>query len=382
MKILQQNANEFVSSKIFFIFWGNVIDIHIEKDPFQIPLTFSKLGFKVHYIINKYNIDQNTPSNISIYELMDRNIILKYIFIIEKIIKEKPKLIFLYSSRYTLLLNFILLFLKKFIKYKNIVKLDFNGKINELPYNISLSKIFYFLLIITSDIAIIESYQAKETLLSFYKGYGKHALQKKLYVLPNGLSSEFIRKIQEKLNSVKKEKKILVVSRIVERKGLYELILAISKINIKDWKIHIVGPIEDRDYYYKLLELINKLNLKDKIYFLGKISEEKLIEEYVSSQIFVLPSKTEGFSIARLEAMAACLPIVTTNTGGSEIVKNCCGIIIPVDDINALSEAIQLLIHNDELREKFSRNACEKIKEYEWENLLSNFLSYINFVTS
>ncbi|QXJ34888.1 glycosyltransferase family 4 protein [Saccharolobus shibatae] len=383
MKLIRYLKNYLKSGKsniksCIIIWTGSLLDIHIEKDPVQIPVAFSKLGFVVHYIISRKCISNNIfNKNIYIYVLKNKNVIIKYLLVLKMLIKVRPKIIFAYESKFILPLDLIFLPFRKLLKIKNVIKLDFDGRLDRLPYPLFVVKVFYLLLIIASDITIIESYQAKESFLSFYNGYFRRILQNKLHVLPNGLNSEYIEKIQQMANYTKKERKILVVSRIAKQKGLYELILALSNVDLKDWDVNIVGPIEDHEYYCKLMELINKLNLNNKIRFLGKVSEEDLIKEYASSQIFVMSSKWEGFSIARLEAMAACLPIITTNTGGSEIVKDCCGIIVPVDDINSLSKAIQELINNDDLRKKFSLNACYKIKEYTWENLISNILKYL-----
>jgi glycosyltransferase involved in cell wall biosynthesis len=283
--------------------------------------------------------------------------------------------------RYQLFINFILIIYKKIFRKRFfiILKFDSDGNLDRLPFNLLLIKIFIFLSTVSMDIIIIESEDAKKRLLSYYNAFFKQFLANKIYVMYNGLDTELIIKFRQYLNEYKRDNKILVNARVIETKGLYELILALNKIRdeIKDWKIHIVGPIEDKDYYSKLVSTINKLSLNDKISFLGELSYNELIKEYVTAKIFVLPSKKEGFSIARLNAMAACLPIITTDTGGAEIVKDCCGIIVPVNDVDSLAVAIKKLVKDEELRERYGKSACEKIWNYDLENLVKNLLNYL-----
>ena len=85
----------------------------------------------------------------------------------------------------------------------------------------------------------------------------------------------------------------------------------------------------------------------------------------MKASIFVLPSYVEGFSIARVEALAYGLPIITTATGGSEIVRGV-GLIVKPGDINELAEALEKLISNDVLRTSLSEAALKRAKELTW----------------
>jgi glycosyltransferase involved in cell wall biosynthesis len=368
---------------VLFISLINLLDIHLEKDVVRIPLTFKKLGFKVYYVLNSVLTERkDIMYDINIIELKSISFIRLFFTVLVNFRRIKPKIVFMYPLwRYQLFINFILIIYKKILRKRFfiILKLDSDGNLDTIPFNLLLIKIFIFLSIISVDMTIIESEHAKKGLLSYYNAFFKKFLANKIYVMYNGLDTELIMKFRQYLNEYKRENKILVNARVIETKGLYELILALNKIRdeIKDWKIHIVGPIEDKDYYSKLVSTINKLSLSDKISFLGELSYNELIKEYVTAKIFVLPSKKEGFSIARLNAMAACLPIVTTDTGGAEIVKDCCGIIVPVNDVDSLAVAIKKLVKDEELRERYGKSACEKIWNYNLENLVKNLLNYL-----
>ena len=107
---------------------------------------------------------------------------------------------------------------------------------------------------------------------------------------------------------------------------------------------NIAGDVLERDYFAELQTLVLDLNLSDRFHFVGGITN--LREHLSAADIFVLPSRSEGFSNAIVEAMAAALPVVATNVGGNaEAVKDgVSGFLVPKDDPAALSEAITKLL--------------------------------------
>ncbi len=106
----------------------------------------------------------------------------------------------------------------------------------------------------------------------------------------------------------------------------------------------IAGDVLENDYFVELQALVLDLNLSDRFHFAGGITN--LREHLSGADIFVLPSRSEGFSNAIVEAMAAALPVVATNVGGNaEAVKDGVnGFLVPSDDPAALSAAITQLL--------------------------------------
>jgi glycosyltransferase involved in cell wall biosynthesis len=113
----------------------------------------------------------------------------------------------------------------------------------------------------------------------------------------------------------------------------------------------IAGDVLDSDYFDELQALIRELKLSDRFRLVGGITN---LQEYLSTaDIFVLPSRSEGFSNAIIEAMAASLPVVATDVGGNaEAVKDgVTGLVIPAEDPAALSAAVIRLL-SDPLQAK------------------------------
>jgi glycosyltransferase involved in cell wall biosynthesis len=119
---------------------------------------------------------------------------------------------------------------------------------------------------------------------------------------------------------------------------------AIVAAQFPDVSFNIAGEVLEPEYFAELETLIRDLGLSDRFHFAGGI---KHLREYLAkSDIFVLPSRSEGFSNALVEAMAASLPIVATNVGGNaEAVEDGVnGFLVPSEDVAALAAAmIQLL---------------------------------------
>ena len=108
----------------------------------------------------------------------------------------------------------------------------------------------------------------------------------------------------------------------------------------------IAGEILEQDYFEELQMLVRELNLTDRLHFVGGVTD---LRQYLSrADIFVLPSRSEGFSNAIIEAMAASLPVIATDVGGNaEAVRDgVSGILVPAEDPEALSAAIMRLLAN------------------------------------
>jgi len=108
----------------------------------------------------------------------------------------------------------------------------------------------------------------------------------------------------------------------------------------------IAGEVLEPDYFASLQQLASTLGISDRIRFLGGLSDLRTC--LAPADVFVLPSRSEGFSNAIVEAMASALPVVATNVGGNaEAVQDqLTGFIVPPDDPEALARAILLLLED------------------------------------
>ncbi|TSC95193.1 MAG: glycosyl transferase, group 1 [Parcubacteria group bacterium Licking1014_1] len=200
--------------------------------------------------------------------------------------------------------------------------------------------------------------------------------KKNIFVLPNGIDLKKFKgfskqAIRDKFKIHFNEKIIIFVGGLRPVKGVKYLIEAFKIINkkIPEAKLFLVGDGSERK---NLEDIIEKNNLGKKVNFTGKIINQKIPEYMIASDIFVLPSLSEGFPVVILEAMASELPIVTTKVRGlPEIIEDGeNGFLVEPKNSEQFAEKVLLLFENDELREKISNNNKEKSKEYDWENIV------------
>lgn len=137
------------------------------------------------------------------------------------------------------------------------------------------------------------------------------------------------------------------VGRLDHGKGFDLLIQALFEIKDKlpkNWQTKIIGSGELRDI---LQRKINTYNLQNNIILLGKKSKEEIVPLLQQSNLFILPSRSETFGVAYIEAMACGLPIIATDCGGPrDIVTESNGLLIPNEDIDALGKSILYMVKN------------------------------------
>jgi glycosyltransferase involved in cell wall biosynthesis len=106
----------------------------------------------------------------------------------------------------------------------------------------------------------------------------------------------------------------------------------------------VAGEVLESDYLLELNDLVRNLNISDHFHFVGGVTD--LRQHLSSADIFVLPSRSEGFSNAIVEAMAASLPVVATNVGGNAeaVIDGVSGFLVPPEDPAALAAAITRLL--------------------------------------
>ena len=139
-----------------------------------------------------------------------------------------------------------------------------------------------------------------------------------IVVIPNGatvLSDEEIVRYQQigLKNRHKQRKRLLFVGRLHPKKGLPMLIEAYNLIRheLRDWELSIYGP-DEVNHLCELREQISRLNLENDISILGSIGGDDKHAAFCSSDVFVLPSYSEGLPMAVIEAASYGLPVMQT----------------------------------------------------------------------
>lgn len=152
---------------------------------------------------------------------------------------------------------------------------------------------------------------------------------------------------------------LLAVGAIVPRKGYDLLIAALAKLKDRPWRLVIAGDGGRSPATFAQLEAdIARLGLADRVALRGAITAGELASLYASSDLFVLPSRYEGYGMAYTEAIAHGLPVVGTTAGAiPETVPAAAGVLVPPDDVEALAAVLRRLIENPAERERLAAGA-------------------------
>lgn len=184
-----------------------------------------------------------------------------------------------------------------------------------------------------------------------------------VHYLPNPLSQRIEQQIYQESSIVNREKnRISFVGHVIPSKGVYELVEACRGID--GIKLSVVGKVSD-EVKKRMEELMGG---GEWMSFKGEIPHSQVINELLSSEIFVLPSYTEGFPNVILESMACGCAIVSTPVGaipemlaiGSE---KPCGICVQVKDVVSLRNAIVEMLENTEVALVMGNNARLRVTE-------------------
>lgn len=135
-------------------------------------------------------------------------------------------------------------------------------------------------------------------------------------------------------------------------------------------KLLMVGDGPERQ---QCEELCRELRICDNVKFLGK--QEAVEELFAISDLMVLPSQSESFGLAALEAMACHVPVLSSNAGGlPELVKDGeNGFMCAVGDIQAMSLAAEKILSDDTILKRFKDTAYQTAKRFDIEVILPQY---------
>ena len=182
----------------------------------------------------------------------------------------------------------------------------------------------------------------------------------------------FIPNISDKTSEL--NNKILIsVGRLEKQKGYDTLIGICSKFLSKypEWKLKIFG---EGNLKKELQVQIEKFKLENQILLMG--TTDKIEEEYLKSDVYIMSSRFEGFPMVLLEAASYNLPIISFDcpSGPSDIIENGVnGFLIKNFNEEEMQRKIEILMKDESLRKEMSKNGKEKIEEFSKDKVLKKW---------
>lgn len=198
-------------------------------------------------------------------------------------------------------------------------------------------------------------------------------------VIPNGINIPIYRK---KKFRKKNSRNFLYLGRIHPIKGLESLIQSWIKMEKNNnCKLEICGYYNDKKYYEKLRKMVKENELKN-VTFSKAVSGQEKIDKFLSSDIFILPSKSENFGIVIAEAMSLGLPVITTNNTPWEcIMRENLGWYIDLNENKIYQSMIQASQSNQNDLIAMSKKSRNYVKnEFEWESLLTKYDQFYKWI--
>lgn len=176
------------------------------------------------------------------------------------------------------------------------------------------------------------------------------------------------REFRKKLE-IKEDKVVLAIGQFIHRKGFDTLIRAASNVS-SNVGFYFVGGEPTEEYLF----LKESYHL-DNVHFVGFKNKEQLKEYYFAADIFVHPTRLDIWGLVVNEATAYGLPVITTTKciAGLEMLSDKQMLIDP-ENVDALSNTINLLLSDDELRIKMSRDNLKTASEYTIEKMSADHL--------
>jgi glycosyltransferase involved in cell wall biosynthesis len=170
------------------------------------------------------------------------------------------------------------------------------------------------------------------------------------------------------------EVRALCVAQWIPRKGILELVEAWKMREGLGATLELVGETDADPAYTASVQ--HAVASDPSIIISGPVADATLIAAYAAADLFVLPSRYEGYGIVYAEALAFGLPVIACDAGPvPELVGRDAALLVPPDDVGALAGALDLLLEDPALRSRLASAARRRAKELpRWDDTVTGFL--------
>jgi D-inositol-3-phosphate glycosyltransferase len=220
-----------------------------------------------------------------------------------------------------------------------------------------------------ADLVFAECPQDRDDLMNLYNAYPEC-----IALVPCAVNQSQFHPIEKavaraRLELDPNERLILQLGRMVPRKGVDNVIAALARLDVPARLLVVGGESDDPDPVQtpeigRLSELARSLGVLDRVTFTGRRGRDVLKYYYAAADVFVTTPWYEPFGMTPLEAMACGTPVIGANVGGIKysVADGETGYLVPPKDPAALADRLAVLLSDDEMAARFSRNAVRRIE--------------------
>ena len=230
-----------------------------------------------------------------------------------------------------------------------------------------------------ADAIIVSTEEEKQDAVRLYDAHPQ-----KIKVIPAGVNLDTFKPVNQSIArqrvGIHEKQVILYVGRIEPLKGIDVLLEAAALLDRSDdIRVLIVGGSPGNDAELgRLKALTTELGIESMVTFTGAIKQNKLPDYYSAADVFVLPSHSESFGLAALEAMACGAPVVVSRVGGLKtfIDNGETGYLVPWRCPEPFVQRLEMLLANPLLREAMGRAARAKALQMGWGQAADRMLGF------
>lgn len=288
-------------------------------------------------------------------------VITRFLKLIKHLLVNRPDSVLLFSSARLSLLEKGLMALISKIFFTKVIFAPRSGLIKRDVQSSGFYKFYLRAILSISDVVICQGTNWK----IFYNSLGKYKAEK-FIVIPNWIDTSIYYKNRPEYNNQPLfARKLIYIGWVEEYKGIFDLLNAIELIKheIYELTIFIYGSGKMLDQAKKLSI---QLGIEDKVFFCGWANLSMKLDALANADLYVLPSHTEGFPNALIEAMASGVPSIATNVGGVSdvILHNETGLLVDPENPVQLAQAILTMYKDPILRDRFSKNGRAQVENF------------------
>ncbi|MGY6744791.1 MAG: glycosyltransferase family 4 protein [Cecembia sp.] len=193
----------------------------------------------------------------------------------------------------------------------------------------------------------------------------------KVSVLHNAVLDASI--IQSTVRKNVPEKIVTFLGRITFQKGPEYFVEAAKKVIDRDPNVRFVMA-GSGDLLNRMIERVAELGMGTKFHFTGFLKGKDVDDMYAISDVYVMPSVSEPFGIAPLEAVRHNTPVIISKQSGvAEVLRN--AIKIDFWDVDAMADAIFGLLHYESISKMFKELGSEELKKLKWEHVAAKLVT-------
>ncbi|HUO57031.1 MAG TPA: glycosyltransferase family 1 protein [bacterium] len=190
--------------------------------------------------------------------------------------------------------------------------------------------------------------------------------KEKVFAIPEGVDLRVFQKSAKRATNLFK---ILVHGAADNRKNIPNILKAARLLadELRNFQLVIIGMDQDELNCTTYLQEVEALKLARYVEWMGNIPNEMVGSIYHEVDLFLYPSRLEGFGLPVLEAFASGVPVITSNTTSLPEVAGKAAFLVNPEDPAAMAQAMRRMMDSKVLRKKYIRLGLQRAKQFSWE---------------